>query len=234
MELHPNAATDTFEADGLDAEDVRVPHRMATDRLVLRRTHPEEVEFDRLHALFADANDSEDVFELCGWDAHEDEVETREYLDDRATRWERGEFYEYVLESVADGEYVGTTCLDGSDDGAYEFGLWLRKPYWGRGLGGEQIDALVHVAFERLDAPFVTAGCLPENDRSRRAIEKFVRRYGGSYYGSPPTVPSRDRDDGANAAVPHHEWVITRDQYASGDRGLDTLVPGVEYGDLDL
>jgi RimJ/RimL family protein N-acetyltransferase len=121
------------------------------------------------------------------------------------------------------------------------FALWLRKPHWGRGFSGEVTDALVHAAFECLDAPFVVAGCLTANDRSRRAIEAFVRRYAGAYFGSPPIVSSgaadsvSDAADGdENAVVPHHEWAITREQYDSGDIGLSTLVPGVAYDALDF
>lgn len=253
MERHPNAATDSFVADGVgeagETGDHSPPHRLTTDMLVLRRAHPDEVSFDRLHALFADAVDPEEVFALCGWDEHADEAETRAYLDQKVEEWERGESYEYILESradggptteegaepTADGEYVGGAALAvDADDGSGEFGFWLRKPYWGRGLAGEGVDALVHAAFEFLGAPYVVAGCLAPNDRSRRAIEKFVRRYGGAYYGSPPTVPSRYRTDGDAPVVVHHEWVITREQYETGDAGLSTLVPGVAYDDLDF
>ena len=134
---------------------------------------------------------------------------------------------------MADSECIGTTCLEVSkDNGSGELGLWLRKPYWGRGFGGEQTDALVHAAFECLDAPYVVASCLPTNRRSRRAIEKFVRRYNGAYYGSPPRVPNRSQD--SEEVVPHHEWVIAHDQYASGRDGLSSSVPGVEYNELDF
>jgi hypothetical protein len=34
--------------------------------------------------------------------------------------------------------------------------------------------------------------------------------------------------------VAHHEWVITRDGYDAGKCGLATLVPGIEYEDLDF
>jgi hypothetical protein len=87
MEPHPNATTDSLDAEGPDAGsagdagDRPVPRRVETDRLPLRRLHPDEIEFERLHALFADPTDAEEVFELCAWNVHEDEAETREYLD---------------------------------------------------------------------------------------------------------------------------------------------------------
>ncbi|PSQ48814.1 hypothetical protein BRD15_04630 [Halobacteriales archaeon SW_6_65_15] len=134
----------------------------------------------------------------------------------------------------ADGEYVGTAVIDRSaNDGSVEFGFWLRKPHWGRGFCGEGGDALVHVAFEHLDAPDVVAGCLPPNDRSRNAIEKFVRRYGGAYFGLAPTVSTRNLD-AETATLPHHEWVITREQFDAGESGISSWIPGVEYDDVEF
>ena len=233
MDRHPNAVTDSFDVEGVEAGQTDAPHRIETDRLVLHRVHPEDVTFDRLHALFSDVEDSGDVFELCGWDSHGEESATRAYLDDRVERWGRGAFFEYVLE--AEDEYVGTACLEIDDgEGAAEFGLWLCKPHWGRGFSSEATDALVHVAFECLDAPFVVAGCLPDNERSRHAIESFVGRYGGAYVVSPPTVPSRCRGDENEVVEPHHEWTITRKQFDSGENGLSTLIPGVTYDDVSF
>lgn len=243
MNVHPNATTDTLDAtDDLEATGIMdsstgpntAPREIRADRLHFHRVHPEEVEFDRLHALFADAEESDEVFAQCGWDAHESEAETRDYLDERAAEWERGERYEYLLESISDNEYVGTTCLEVGDDGTGEFGLWLRKPYWGRELGSEVTDALVHVAVECLGAPFVTIGCRSTNDRSRRAIEKFVRRYGGAYYGSAPTVGSESENDDSRSIVAHHEWVVTREQFRSGERGISSFVPGVAYDEVEF
>ncbi|USZ67311.1 GNAT family N-acetyltransferase [Halorussus salilacus] len=228
MEPHPNAEVDTLDADGLRSDDPGPPTRLSTDRLVLHRAHPDTVEFGRVHDLFRDGAHADEVFELCGWDAHADEAETRAYLDEKVEQWERGEFFEYVVD--VDGEYVGTTCLEIGDDGEAEFGLWLCKSHWGRGFSREVTDALTHVAFESLTAPYIAVGCLPSNERSRRALERFVARYGGAYYGSPPTVPSRKRDE--RAVVAHHEWVVTRDQFDSAERGISTLIPGVEYDDV--
>lgn len=230
MNLHPNAAIDALDSTGGDAGDAPVPHRMRTDRIRFFRPHA--VEFDRLHALFSEVAEPDAVFDLCGWDRHETEDDTRAYREGRREQWDRGERYEYVLDD--DGEFVGTACLDVREDGCGEFGLWLRKPHWGRGFSGEATDVLAHVAFERLDAPFVAVGCLAANDRSRRAIESFARRYGGAYYGSVPAVRGGDGAGGTESLTTHHEWLVTRAGFDAGETGLSTQVPGVEYEDIEF
>lgn len=217
MDVHPNAVTDRLSVGGVEPGDVGAPHRIETDRLGLHRAHPDNVDVDRLHALFADAD--ADVFALCGWDGHADESETEAYLDRRTAEWNAGRRFEYVVE--ADGE-----------DGHCEFGLWLRRDHWNRGFAGEQADATVHASFEHLDAPYVVVGCLPGNDRSRRAIEGFIERYGGAYYGSPPTTSRQRRASDGPGVVPHHEWVVTREQYERRASGLSPFLPGVEYDAL--
>lgn len=233
METHPNAKSGRIDPGPLDGGPV--PRRFETDRLALRRAHPDDVEFDRVHALFSDVDDPGAVFEHCGWDRHADEDATRAYLADRAERWADGEFFEYLLVGADDDELLGTACVERSGtDGAVEFGIWLRESTWGRGFAGEATDVLVHAAFEYLDAPYVVVGCLAANDRSRRAIERLVDRYGGAYVGSPPTVPSSAEKRDVPDVTLHHEWAITRDDFGSGEAGLSTTIPGVTYDDLEF
>lgn len=51
----------------------------------------------------------------------------------------------------------------------------------GRGYSGERADALPAVSFERLE--LVVAAHVDGNEKSRRAIEKYVERHGGQYDG---------------------------------------------------
>lgn len=58
-------------------------------------------------------------------------------------------------------------------------GTWLRKPFWGQGYSGERAARMLELAFDRLDLELVAVTHDPENDNSRRAIEKYVDRFGG-------------------------------------------------------
>ncbi|SFG44122.1 Acetyltransferase (GNAT) domain-containing protein [Halopelagius inordinatus] len=75
----------------------------------------------------------------------------------------------------------GLTCEWDRDRG--ELGIWLRKRFWGRGYSGERTRALMHLAFERLDLGPVAVGVAAENDRSRRAVEKYIDAAGGRFEG---------------------------------------------------
>ncbi|WP_342712820.1 GNAT family N-acetyltransferase [Halogeometricum limi] len=62
-------------------------------------------------------------------------------------------------------------------------GIWLRKPYWGRGYSGERARALLTLASDRLDIDAVLVSVAAENDSSRRAVEKYVDAAGGRFDG---------------------------------------------------
>ena len=50
--------------------------------------------------------------------------------DDRA----RGQAYSFAMTRKADGALIGGCGLRLKDDGVFEFGYWLGRPYWGAGL----------------------------------------------------------------------------------------------------
>jgi ribosomal-protein-alanine N-acetyltransferase len=60
-----------------------------------------------------------------------------------------------------------------------ELGMWLRKDFWGRGYSGERAAALMDLAFERLDLEVVAVTHHADNDKSCRAIEKYIDTHGG-------------------------------------------------------
>jgi len=86
--------------------------------------------------------------------------------------------------------------------------IWLRKPYWGRGLSGERADALLEIAFERLDVGVVAIPVHAENDRSYAAVERYVDRYGGRYEGL-----LRHHAGRYDEPVDHHRFSISRAEY---------------------
>lgn len=56
--------------------------------------------------------------------------------------------------------------------GEGEIGYWIGKPYWGRGLIPEAVDALLRRAFEQLGLDALWCGHYEGNLKSRRVCEK--------------------------------------------------------------
>lgn len=203
------------------------PEEIATERLRLRRLCRENVGVARLYRhMRADAPGMDEVSEYVMWDPHETPRDTREYLRTVERQWDDREQATYAVfprERETDGgavadadatardapELAGTTNLHVDWDGrSAELGIWLRKPFWGRGYSGERAAALLEVAFDRLDLDVVGSSHQDGNDRSRRAIEKYVAAFGGQYDGRlRDFVPT----DGEVRDL--HRYTVTREQY---------------------
>lgn len=226
MELSEKAIIKTIGYDGDD-----VPHVVRTSDFELRRTHYEQINVRKLHSMFKDLQDPEEVFQYCGWSRHTSMDETRDFLYKRTDEWMNNEKYSYVI--VKDNEYAGTTYIDLHSDGkSATFGLWLRKKFWGNNLHGRVTDARIHISFEKLDLSYVDVGCLDYNTKSLRSITDYIDRYGGSYYGSP--LVSYSRYGGDEELVPHHEFSITYEEYISSEKGIGTTIPSVKWTDTYL
>lgn len=81
-----------------------------------------------------------------------------------------------------DERLLGAITLDNIRRGpaqAGTLGYWIGTPFARQGYMREAIEAVVHYAFERLDLSRLEAACLPENDPSRRLLEKCGFKYEG-------------------------------------------------------
>ena len=81
-----------------------------------------------------------------------------------------------------DDALLGAITLDNIRRGpaqAGTLGYWIGAPYARQGYMREAIAGLVHHAFHRLDLSRIEAACLPENNASRRLLEKCGFKYEG-------------------------------------------------------
>ncbi|SFK80680.1 Protein N-acetyltransferase, RimJ/RimL family [Halogranum rubrum] len=105
-----------------------------------------------------------------------DEVTTAE------EQWESAKRATYAISRRADDEFVGVAELWFEwEKRRVSFGTWIREPFWGRGYSGERAGAMLYVVFDVLDVAVVAVGHEPDNDQSKRAIQKYVERYGGQH-----------------------------------------------------
>jgi RimJ/RimL family protein N-acetyltransferase len=193
------------------------PEEIETERLRFVRLCRETVSTRRLYRHMRDeAPHMGEVSEYVMWDPHETPKDTHDYLTDIEAQWDDREQATYAIflrEAPSEGqesdELAGTTNLHLDwDRRSAEMGIWLRKPFWGRGYSGERAAAMLELAFDRLDLELVGASHQVGNERSRRAIEKYVERFGGQHDGVLRNfVPRGDevRD--------LHRYTISREQY---------------------
>ena len=81
-----------------------------------------------------------------------------------------------------DEALLGAITLDNIRRGpaqAGTMGYWIGAAHARQGYMREAIDAVAHYAFQELDLSRLEAGCLPENDASRRLLEKCGFKYEG-------------------------------------------------------
>ena len=187
-----------------------IPERIETDHLIFERLTHDAIDLFDLYDICSSDPGIENVTEYLPWDPHQTPKQTHDLLTGAESNWESGEDFRYLLRLRESSEpVVGMTGIDvhwGRRTGTIR--LWLRKRFWGRGLSGERAAALIEIVFDILDLELLAVFTLEGNERSRRAIEKYIDRYGGQYEGLFRNFRPNDGDL-ANA----HRYTITREQY---------------------
>lgn len=190
------------------------PTEIETDRLRLVRLHRETVSTRELYQqMNRDAPDMDEISEYVIWEPQTTMKDTSEYLAEVEEQWEERKQATYVVYprsgEAGSGTFAGVTNLHiGWERRTGELGIWLRKPFWGRGYSGERADALMELAFERLDLELVGAAHQDGNEKSKRAVETYVEANGGQYDGVLRNwIPKEDevRD--------LHRYTVSREQY---------------------
>ncbi|WP_137289957.1 GNAT family N-acetyltransferase [Natronorubrum halophilum] len=164
------------------------PAEMESERLRYERLHPDDIDaFELYEHVRADAPDIEEITRYVTWEPYTQPKKAFDWIEQCGDQFEAGETATYVIrpkEGDRAGELAGLAGLDLDWDRRLAIlGVWLRKPFWGRGYSGERAGRLLELAFDRLDLEVVAVMHDPENDSSRRAIEAYVDRFGGQKEG---------------------------------------------------
>ena len=198
------------------------PETIRTDRLRIERLCHDAVDLREYYRICSADDDIEAVTEYLSWDPHESIRETKAFVDMVERQWENGESAAYLLRprdpEPGAGEIAGGTGMTVDwERGTGTLGVWLRKRFWGRGYSAERAAAFVEVAFEHLDLDLVAVSHYPDNEKSRRAIEKYVEAHGGRREGH-----FRNRGvDQDGEPFDEVRYSIAREEYESAtvDRG---------------
>ncbi|WP_435364601.1 GNAT family N-acetyltransferase [Haloarchaeobius sp. DYHT-AS-18] len=196
------------------------PETISTDRLRFERLCHETVDAIEYHQVCSRHEPGiDEVTRYLPWDTHETVAETAEYLDSLEAQWADRTRAEYLIRpksGEAGSEEEGAGDIAGSGGLIVDWetrtgkpAIWLRKRFWGRGYSAERALAMLALAFDRLDLDLVAIPVQDGNDRSRRAVEKYVERFGGQYDGR--IRNSTVRPDGT--VIDHHRYTITAEQY---------------------
>lgn len=178
------------------------PERIETDRLVQERLCHEAVGVRDYYDLWASADPA--VYDHLSATPFETLAEAKAEIDAAEEHWADDDTAAYLVRVGADadepdadadepdaGALVGRTSLDCDwDRRVGDLGAMFAKRFWGRGYAGEAAGALTRLAFDRLDLGVVTADHRAGNDRSRRALEKFVDEHGGQCDGVRRDAPT--------------------------------------------
>lgn len=189
------------------------PTEIETERLRLVKFDRDRVDLHEVHEALS--RDEATERELAHVTKTPDDTlkETRDRFVEAEARWADGEKARYAVfpregEPNA-GEFAGMAALTPHwDRRSARFSLVLKERFWGRGYASERAIAFMRLAFDRLDLDLVSTGYFEGNEQSKRAIEKYVDRVGGTYDGLLRNwVPDGDE------VLDLHRYTVTRDQW---------------------
>ena len=173
-----------------------------------------ELETERLLLRAPSPRDAADLYEyaqtgfvgpMAGWRPHVSLRESRRIL-----KRYRECGYIYAVCSKADGgKMIGTAGLHPdekrSEVGARMRGYALHNAFWGRGYATEAARRMIRHAFEDWELPILSAYCFPENEASRRVLEKCGFVYEGRLRASYRMYDGRLMDSLCFSITPE-EW----------------------------
>jgi RimJ/RimL family protein N-acetyltransferase len=194
------------------------PAEMESDRLRYERVHPDDLDHRELYEhLGTDAPYVHEITHHLSWDPYDTAKDAFDWVQTVGGLFDRSDAAHYVVrpkEGDHAGELAGVTGITPEwDRRRASIGVWFRKPFWGRGYSGERAGRLMELAFEDLglDIVYVTHG--PDNEKSRRAIERYVDAHGGRREGlvrNGHVVNGEPRDD-VRYSISREEWAANRD-----------------------
>ena len=137
-----------------------------TERLLLRK-----LEIDDLSDVYEYASDPL-VPEFLLWNPHESRGYTKAYLRFISKLYRKGKMYDWGIS--INGKIIGTAGFSSINfkNNSAEIGYVLNRNYWGLGIAGEAVMAVLNFGFSTLNFNRIEAIIFPDNKRSKRVLEK--------------------------------------------------------------
>ncbi len=84
-----------------------------------------------------------------------------------------GTDFSFAVTRAMDGALIGMCAVNRLSGGAWEFGYWYGRPYWGQGYATEAARPVMRFAFEDKGAERLTAGWFDDNPASGAVLHKL-------------------------------------------------------------
>lgn len=139
---------------------------LKTERLILRK-----IEKGDLDDIFEYSSDPE-ISKYLLWSKHENKRVTKRYLTDVLKKYKNGQFYDWAIE--LDGKMIGIcgfSRIDVLNDTA-EAGYIVARPYQGKGIASEALNAVLKFGFETLRLNVIKCIAFEENAASLAVMKK--------------------------------------------------------------
>ncbi|WP_254864207.1 GNAT family N-acetyltransferase [Halovivax gelatinilyticus] len=195
------------------------PETIESERLTFERLSHDSLDARALYEVFGANPDADEIFEYVDSDPHRTVKESYDLIQRAQDAFEDGEWVQYAIRPTEGephaGELAGIAGLYPKwDRRVATLGIILDTRFWGRGYSGERAAVFLELAFDRLDLDLVAVKYIDGNERSKRAVERYVDRFGGRYVGLL-------RNDLAveGEVFDCHRYSISRAEYEESKRG---------------
>jgi ribosomal-protein-alanine N-acetyltransferase len=142
------------------------PDTIAADLVTLRRARPTDAQ-----ALYLAARDPE-VMRFMDWPMPTAPKDTQAHLEKVSADWETGTEYQWIILERHSGQCAGTISCRPKGHAA-DFGYFLGRDYWGKGLASDAASAVLAWLAAQPEITRIWATVDVENARSRRLLERL-------------------------------------------------------------
>ena len=151
---------------------------LETQRLFLRPFRAEDAK-----AMYDNWASSPEVTKFLSWPAYQSIDDAHAILKIWLEEYGHPEFYQWAIVLKELGEPIGSISVVNQDSRVdmAEIGYCIGKPWWGRGLMPEALEAVKKFLFAEVGMQRIEAGHDPENPASGAVIRKCGFVYEGTF-----------------------------------------------------
>lgn len=150
--------------------------QLETERLILRKFKVEDAD-----AMFHNWASSDEVTKFLTWPSHESVEVTKYLLNDWIPRYNKSDYYNWVIELKETGEIVGNISVVQINENIKEasLGYCMGENWWGQGIMPEAGKAVINYLFNEIGFNRIEAYHDKNNPKSGRVMQKLGMIYEG-------------------------------------------------------